>query len=485
MILKQYYLGCLSHASYLIGDEGSQIAAVVDPQRDIDQYLDDARSLGLQIRHVFLTHFHADFVAGHLELRDRVGARIYMGAHARPDYEFTPLREGDTVQLGQVRLQIREAPGHTPEGILILVYDLASNPARPYAVLTGDTLFIGDVGRPDLLASTGHSAAELAGMLYDSLQDKLLTLPDETLVYPAHGAGSMCGKNLSKETVSTLGQQRRSNYALQPRSRNEFIQLLTRDLPEVPAYFAHDARLNQRNRPTLEQTLKSVLRPLALEDVLRLAGQEAQLLDVRPAADFAGGHLEGSLNIGLDGKFATWVGTLLDPARPIVILADPGREAEAAMRLGRIGFDYIAGFLSGGAAALQARPDLIRRTERITAAELRRQLTMPEPPLVVDVRSASEWQEHHIDGSVNFPLPHLRQRASELPSDRELVIQCAGGYRSSTAASLLAPLGIKRMTDLVGGIAAWDKEVGPTQAASTELVSTTNRRPDIRLESIG
>ncbi|MDH3604784.1 MAG: MBL fold metallo-hydrolase, partial [Candidatus Tectomicrobia bacterium] len=241
MILKQYYLGCLAHASYVIADEETQTAVVVDPQRDIDQYLQDAEQWGVQIRHVFLTHFHADFLAGHLELRDRVGAHIYLGARAKAEYDFTPVKDGDVLEFGRLRLGVFETPGHTPEGISILVYDLEKDDHNPHAVLTGDTLFIGDVGRPDLLASIGVTADELAGMLYDSLHHKLLTLPDETLVYPAHGAGSMCGKNLSTETVSPLGNQRRYNYALQPMSEAEFKRLVTADQPEAPAYFVYDA----------------------------------------------------------------------------------------------------------------------------------------------------------------------------------------------------------------------------------------------------
>src|SRR5215510_1576911 len=270
MLLKQYYLGCLAHASYLIVDEGTGTAVVVDPQRDIDQYLADAQTHGWQIRYVFLTHFHADFLAGHLELHERVGATICLGRQAQADYAFTPFGDGETLTCGQVQLKILETPGHTPEAISILVYDCATNPRQPYAVLTGDTLFIGDVGRPDLMASVGITAAELAGMLYDSLHQKLLQLPDETLVYPAHGAGSMCGKNLSTDTVSPLGVQKRYNYALQPMSKDAFIRLVTADQPEVPAYFSYDAVLNRRERPTLDQALQRELHPLSLDEVLRL-----------------------------------------------------------------------------------------------------------------------------------------------------------------------------------------------------------------------
>src|SRR5271166_2523934 len=341
MYLKQYYLGCLAHASYLIADEASGSAIVVDPQRDIQQYLTDAVQLGVQIRHVFLTHFHADFIAGHLELRDRCGADIRLGARAQAEYPFVPMKDGDTLEFPGLRLQILETPGHTIESISILVFDLRKDAAKPYAVLTGDTLFIGDVGRPDLRASLGWSAHDLGSHLYDSLHTKLLTLPDETLVYPAHGSGSLCGKNLSSDTVSTLGVQRLMNYALQPMTKDEFIRLVTADQPDAPPYFTYDAILNTREHASLEENLEQVLQPIELDEVLRMGEAGAQILDVRDATEYAKGHLAGSINIGLGGQYATWAGTVLDRAKPIVIVAEPGREQEAALRLGRIGFDHV------------------------------------------------------------------------------------------------------------------------------------------------
>lgn len=457
MIFKQYYLGCLAHGSYLIGDQETRIAAVVDPQRDIDQYLKDAEEQKLQIRYVFLTHFHADFVAGHLELRDRVGAEVCLGAKAQADYAFRSMKDGDYVEFGKVRLKVLETPGHTPEGISILLYDLTKSDTVPHAVLTGDTLFIGDVGRPDLMASIGISANELAGLLYDSLQNKILPLPDETLVYPAHGAGSMCGKHLSSETSSTIGTQRRYNYALQPMNKEEFIKLVTADQPEAPQYFSYDAMLNKSERATLEQVLETGLNPLSLEEVLKLREAGAQVLDVRDPADFAGGHLSGSVNIGLGGKFATWAGTILSQQKPIVIIAEPGRESEAAMRLGRIGFDQVAGYLENGMEALDHRPDLVGRTARITAGTLAEQLRTAESPFVLDVRAESERKGQGIDGSVNIPLNHLEERMNEVTRDRQVVVHCASGYRSSIAASVLEKHGMTNVMDLVGGWAAWEK----------------------------
>jgi glyoxylase-like metal-dependent hydrolase (beta-lactamase superfamily II)/rhodanese-related sulfurtransferase len=466
MIFKQYYLGCLAHASYMIADEQTRTAAVVDPQRDVDAYVNDAAAQGLRIRHVFLTHFHADFLAGHLELRDRVGARIYLGARAQAEYPFTPVKDGDRLEFGSVRLEFLETPGHTPEGVSIVVYDLAKDGQTPHAVLTGDTLFIGDVGRPDLMASMGVTAEELASMLYDSLRNKLLALPDATLVYPAHGAGSMCGKNLSTERVSTIGVQRQYNYALRPMSREEFIRLVTADQPEAPQYFSYDAMLNRKERPTLQRSLERALVPLSLDEVSRRQAMGSQIVDARDPADFAGAHLAGALNIGLGGRYASWAGTLLDRERPIVIIAEPGRELEAALRLGRIGFDHVAGYLEGGMQALDGRPDLLRRTERVTALTLAEQLVSADPPAVVDVRTEAEWQDKRIAGSRNVPLNHLQARASELPRDHAVVVYCQTGYRSSIAASILEQEGFVRVVDLVGGFTAWDQQAISTEKGS-------------------
>jgi glyoxylase-like metal-dependent hydrolase (beta-lactamase superfamily II)/rhodanese-related sulfurtransferase len=458
MILTQYFLKCLAHASYLIVDERTRTAIVVDPQRDVDQYLKDAAAHGATIRHVFLTHFHADFLAGHLELRERTGARIHLGARARAEYDFTPAREGEPLTIGNVRLEFLETPGHTPEGVSIVVYDLRADAQRPRAVLTGDTLFIGDVGRPDLMASVGMTAPELAGMMYDSLREKLMKLPDETLVYPAHGAGSACGKSMSKETFSTLGEQKRFNYALQPMERDEFVKLVTADQPDAPAYFAYDAQLNRVERQTLDEMLAKTLTPLPLDEALHLLNGGAQLLDTRHADAFARGHMSGALNVGLGGTYASWAGTLLDKERPIVLMADGGSEHEAAMRLGRIGFDRIAGFVQGGMDALSGRPDLVERGTRLLPRELARLLESASPPLVVDVRTPGEWQAGHIEGALHVPLNRLRRELERVPADREVVTICKGGYRSSSAASILAASGHRGVRDVIGGMDAWSSE---------------------------
>lgn len=462
MILKQYYLGCLAHASYMIADEKTKVAAIVDPQRDIDEYVADAEAAGWTIRHVFLTHFHADFIAGHIELQQRTGAQIYLGSKAQAEYEFMALKEGDVVEFGDVRLKILETPGHTPEGISILVFDLGRSDSIPYAVMTGDTLFIGDVGRPDLLASIGVTEDELANLLYDSLNEKLRPLPDETLVYPAHGAGSMCGKNLSDETVSTIGEQKKYNYAFQPMSREEFVALVTEGQPEAPDYFVFDAIKNREARPSLDDTLKQALRPLTLDELLRLQREEqAQILDVRNAIDFEAAFLPGSINVGLDGKYATWCGSLLDHTAPIVVIADTDRQEEAIMRLGRIGFDNVVGYLEGGAGALEAVDDRLQKTDRITAVALHEMLSTDDAPVVIDVRTPTERAGGYVEGSLHMPLNHLRESAAKLPQDKTLVVHCAGGYRSAIAASILRQQGIDQILDMVGGFQAWEKSQLP------------------------
>lgn len=468
MQLKQYYLACLSHASYMIADERTGVAAIVDPQRDVQQYLDDAQANGWKIQYVFLSHFHADFLAGHIELREKTGAHIYLGARAEAEYDFNPVKDGDVIEFGDVRLKVMETPGHTPEGISLLVYDLTKSDIQPQAVLTGDTLFIGDVGRPDLLASIGVTADELATMLYDSV-NRLRELPDETLVYPAHGAGSMCGKALSKETFSTIGEQKKFNYALQPMSRDEFKAMVTEDQPEAPSYFVHDAILNRKDRSSLEETMQTSLKPLSVDAVLQLQNSGAQIVDVREAADYEGAHLRNVVNIALDGKYATWCGTVLSTDQPIVVISESGGEEEAIMRLGRIGFDNVVGYLDGGMTAIGNRLDLLAQTNRITAQALSEQRGSVNPPVVIDIRSENEWRSGHIEGSVNIPLNHLRERTAELPANAPFAVHCEGGYRSAIAVSLLEQAGFENAMDLVGGFKAWRASNLPAVAAEEHV----------------
>ena len=469
MILKQYYLNCLAHASYLIGDEETHTAVIVDPQRDVDQYVDECARQGLEICHVFLTHCHADFVAGHLELRDRAGAKIHMGARAAAEYDFASMKDGDELEFGSILLKVLETPGHTIESISILVYDKKESSDAPHAVLTGDTLFIGDVGRPDLQASIGFSASELASKLYDSLYDKLLPLPDDTKVYPAHGAGSLCGRKMSKETVSTIGEQRRLNYALQPMDRDEFVKLVTTDLPELPSYFSYDAVLNTKERQTLDESLQRALKPLSIDEVLAAKADGAQVLDTRDPGDFARAHLAGSISIGLGGQYASWAGTLLSRDRPIILVAEPGSEQESAMRLGRIGLDNVTGYLESGLQAIEKRRELAEGWDRVVPAALAEALASDDPPVVLDVRKPAEHRTNRIEGSINVPLNHLQERINEIPRDRKLMVHCAGGYRSAIAASILQREGFTKLEELVGGIGSWEAAKYPAVASAVSI----------------
>ncbi len=461
MILEQFYLGCLSQASYLIGDAGTKRAAVVDPRRDAEFYVEEAKARGLELCHVFLTHVHADYVPGHLELRELTGATIHLGAAAQVDFPHESHSHGDEIRLGDVVIQVLETPGHTPDSTCLLVSDPTS--PEPAGLLTGDTLFIGDVGRPDLMAGAGHSPQELAGWMYDSLHEKILPLPDETIVYPGHGAGSACGKSLSTETVSTLGEQRRSNYALQPMSREQFVQSVTAEQGMPPAYFSFAASLNRKNRETLSEVLDRANRSLSLSDALQQQAQGAALLDTRTADEFAKGHLPGALNVGLEGRYASWVGSVVSPEQRLVVIAPAGREREATLRLGRIGFDRVIGFLEGGADAWKGS-DSVVATERVDAETLQQELRQPSPPLVLDVRNPGERLSGFLDESKSVPLGVLMSRLDEVPRDRRIVIHCATGYRSMVAASLLERVGYDDVADLVGGMEAWMAQRGAPTA---------------------
>jgi len=452
MIFEQYYLDCLSQASYLIGDETTGRAVVVDPRRDIDEYLRDAAAHGLRIELVLETHFHADFLSGHLELAEATGAEIGFGSAARPEFPARALRDGERINLGEVTLEIRETPGHTPESISIVVYERAGDEV-PYGVLTGDTLFIGDVGRPDLLSSVGVTAEELARSLYVSVHDKLLSLPDETRVFPGHGAGSACGKQLSTETVSTIGEQRRSNYALAPMPVDDFVAAITEGQPSAPGYFAYDAGLNRRHRPLHDGS--APVPALTFAEVRRLRAEGAVLLDTREAAEFAAGHLHGSINVGLTGRFAEYAGSVIEPGTAIVLVCDPGTEGEARTRLARIGFDHVVGHLAEPVRVMLDHPTEVVRSSRITATELAARLDAAVPVQLVDVRNRGELVGGRIEGALNIPMAELRTRMGELDPSRPTVVTCAGGYRSIIASSLLAANGFEDVSDLLGGYTAW------------------------------
>jgi len=450
MIFKQYELGCLSLFSYLVGDQTTGRAVVVDPQRDISGYVADAEKLGLRIERVIETHFHADFLSGHLELANATGATISYGDRAEPDFAFDGLADGQQLSLGEVTLEIRHTPGHTPESISIVVYEHDGKP--PWGVLTGDALFIGDVGRPDLLTSIGFSADDLARQLYHSVQEQLLTLPDATRLYPAHGAGSACGKNLSTATESTIGEQRATNYALAPMTEDQFVEAVTQGQSVAPLYFAFAANANRKERELLDETNELPIFDLDL--VARQQIDGAIVIDARPADQFATGHLRGSINVGLDGRFAEYAGDVLRPGQSVIVVTEPGLEREARVRLARIGFDHVIGALTNITAQLADRPDLAAPAPRITAVELNA-WRAAEPHLqIVDVRNDSERIAGSIEGSISLPLPTLLDRLGDLDPRRPTLVYCAGGYRSATAASLLRSVGFHNVAELLGGYSA-------------------------------
>jgi glyoxylase-like metal-dependent hydrolase (beta-lactamase superfamily II)/rhodanese-related sulfurtransferase len=451
---RQYYLGCLSHASYLVGDTSTGRGVVVDPQRDIDQYLRDAEANGLTIERVIETHFHADFLSGHLELAEATGATISYGdaASGRVEYEIEPLTHGQRLSLGDVELEVRATPGHTPESISIVVWEHAGDPA-PYGVLTGDTLFIGDVGRPDLLVSVGHTADDLGHTLFHSLHEQLLTLPDSTRVFPAHGAGSACGKHLSTETESTIGAERASNYALAPMTEAAFVNVVTEGQPAAPPYFLFAATRNRQQRGLLDE---QGITPMTLDEVLAAQRDGAVVVDTRDQVMFAAGHLRGSIDVGLDGRFAEYTGDVLAPDAAIVLVGEPNTESEARTRLARIGFDNVIGALDDYVAAFMEHPEMVTRASRLTAEELAERRAGVPGLQVVDVRNQGEIDgTGTIPGAVNIPLAQLVRRLDELDPEAPTVVFCAGGYRSSIAASTLRANGFDDVSDLLGGVGAW------------------------------
>jgi hydroxyacylglutathione hydrolase len=452
MFFKQFYLGCLAHASYLIGSDGE--AVVVDPQRDVDEYLAEASAQGLEIKYVIETHLHADFVSGHQEIAARTGAEIVFGDKADFAFPHRAVREGDEITIGKASLRFIETPGHTPEGICVLVSD-TSDPTQPQKLLTGDTLFIGDVGRPDLAGGKGYTPQMMAEMLYDSLHGKLLKLPDSVEVYPAHGAGSMCGKNMSKETSSTIGEQRKFNYALKPMSREDFVTMMTADLPEAPSYFPKDAEINRSGARELSELQPP--KPLTPQEVLALRDEGHVLLDVRSAADFGVAHIPGSVNIGLGGQFAMWAGSLIPLNSSIVIIADTGAQVdESVVRLARVGIENVKGYLNGGVQSWREAGLQVDSIEQISVAQLKEQIANADLQ-IVDVRRPGEYVNGHVPRAFNAPLASLDKSLGPLPleKDKLTAVICAGGYRSSAAASLLQKRGFSNLINVSGGTGAW------------------------------
>lgn len=452
MILEQYYIECLSHASYLIGDETTGRAIVVDPRRDIAEYLHDAAKYGVTIEGVINTHFHADFVSGHLELVDATGAWIGFGDAANTDYPIRRLADGQHVSLGEVDLEILSTPGHTWESISVVVREKAD--AEPIAVLTGDSLFIGDVGRPDLVNIGDSSTSDLARAMFHTIHDKLMRLPDSVTVMPAHGAGSSCGKNLSTELTSTIGEQRRTNPSVQPMAEDAFVELITSGQPAAPSYFSVDAAMNKRVHPLLDRTRRiPAMTALHMRAALD-AG--VRVVDARSVDDFAAGHLRGSVNVGFDGRFAETGGMVAEVGETIALVTYPGDEQDSALRLARIGSDNVIGhFTIGRGDAFPAElADLVQQASRVSVHELDR-LLADSAVTVLDIRNPGEREVGVIPGSIHIPLAQLLIRLEEVPTDHPIVVHCAGGWRSSVAASLLRAEGLPDVSDLAGGYNAW------------------------------
>ncbi len=460
MKFTQYYLDCLSQASYLIGDETTGRAVVVDPRRDIAQYVADAEAAGLTIELVIETHFHADFLSGHLELAAATGAEIGYSSVATTEFASRKLADGERISLGEVELEILHTPGHTPESISIVVRERAGDEV-PYGVLTGDTLFIGDVGRPDLLASIGFTRDELANSLYDSLHNQLMPLPDATKVYPAHGAGSACGKNLSTDTVSTMGEQRQSNYALLAPDKETFISLVTEGQPPAPDYFVYDAVLNRKDRELLDETAMPEALSLDAFDAHVAAG--AMIIDGRDPESFARGHMVGAINVGLAGRYAEFAGSVVPSDVDIVLVVDEGFELEGKNRLARIGFDRVLGYLANPLAVLADNPERSQRASRMTAREFEQRKADISGLQLVDIRNPGEFALGSISGATHIPVGQLPKRIDELNPDAPTIVFCAGGYRSSVGASVLRQAGFADVSDIIGGYGAWI-ELTPTRA---------------------
>jgi hydroxyacylglutathione hydrolase len=448
--IQQFFLGCLAHASYIVASEG--IAAVIDPQRDVDLYLDYARENNLRIEHIIETHLHADFVSGHHELAERTGARIYLGEDAHATFPHTAIKNGDTLQFGNARFNFLHTPGHTIEGVCAVLTDLAS-PSQPRAVFTGDTLFVGDVGRPDL--SADHTPQQLAALLYQSLHEKLLMLPDDTEIFPAHGAGSLCGRQMGSERSSTIGKQRRTNYALLARSEDEFIHLLTDSLPPRPEYFGRDVELNRQGASSINEL--PAPKPLLAPEVLRLQSEGAVVLDTRPAMEFAVAHVPGSMHIALSGQYASWAARILGLDHRIILVGeDADQLRESQLRLARVGIEHVDAYLEGGITGWIQSGYELDYIPQISAHELAELQEKEKDHLaILDVREPGEVETGAFENSIRIPLGQLFRHTDELDPSKLIVVHCKGGYRSSIASSILRRAGIREIANLTGGFDAW------------------------------
>lgn len=444
MYIEQLYTNCLAEAAYYIESEGE--AAIIDPLRETEPYTGLAAKRGASIKYVFETHFHADFVSGHIDLSRQVNAPIVYGPEADTDYKIYNAKDGEEFALGKVKIKVLHTPGHTPESSCYLLLDEEN---KPHAVFTGDTLFVGDVGRPDLLDGV-MTSDQLAGMLYDSLQQKIKKLPDNVIVYPAHGPGSACGKSIGKETVSTIGEQKKFNYALQEMTKSEFIAKVTEGITAPPAYFFEDARINKSGYDPIEEVIRENTKPLSLGNFEKTVKNGAIILDTREADDFENGFIPGSINIGLNGQFAVWVGTLIDIQKDLVLITEVGKEAETVLRLARVGYEKIAGYLEGGVNGFTKNS--LEKVHSITPAELESEFA--RGAIVVDVRKQSEWNVGHVKNAVLLPLSSFPDNLTGLDKEKPYIVHCGGGYRSMTAISIMKQLGFKDLMNVYGGFGA-------------------------------
>ena len=450
MFIKQLYTGCLSEAAYYIESEGE--VAIIDPLRDTDEYLQLAKQRNAGIKYIFETHFHADFVSGHIDLSRETGAPIIYGPGAKTTYEVHNSKDNEIFKLGKLSTQVLHTPGHTLESTCYLLRDEND---KPYAIFTGDTLFVGDVGRPDL-SSGNMTSAELAGVMYDTIQNKILPLADDVLVYPAHGAGSSCGKNMGPETFSTIGEQKRTNYALQPQSKEEFIAAVTDGLAVAPKYFAINAQINMQGYQSLDEIKQKGLTPLSLEDFKKIQNEEILVLDTRHASEFTNGFIPGSIFIGLEGRFAEWAGSLLSFDNPMILVTEPGKEEESVVRLSRVGFDKMQGYLTGGFDTWKSAGEPVDMIIDVEADELA--MDIPHDPnlVVVDVRRETEFADGHVKDAQNLPLNEMNDvvNLALFEDNQNLYVHCAGGYRSVIASSLLKRQGVHNLRNVLGG---WSK----------------------------
>ena len=446
MYIEQLYTSCLAQAAYYIESNGE--AAIIDPLRDYEPYINKAKGRGARIKYIFETHFHADFVSGHVDLAQKTGATIVYGPTTKTDYPVHVASHQEVLTLGDIQIKVLHTPGHTPESSCFLLKD---EQGKNHAVFTGDTLFVGDVGRPDLLDGL-LSKEVLAGQLYDSLRNELMTLEDDLLVYPAHGAGSACGKNIGKETFSTIGEQKAKNYALQPMTKEHFIAIVTDGIAPAPAYFFKDAKLNKQGYASFDEIKAKGLRALSIADFETETKAGATIIDTRIPDVFELGFITGALNFGLNGQYAIWAATILDITQPVVIVAEPGKETESIERLTRVGFDNIKGFLDGG---FEAWVDADKRYDMVISIDDEEfELDIAHSPVaVLDVRKPGEFNELHVDRATHFPLDAIATNYKNLDAEKEYLIHCAGGYRSMVAASFLKSKGIKKVKNVLGGFA--------------------------------